>query len=30
MYNSRDIDFTLKDNEEKIYFYVNNCIDDNN
>ena len=30
MYNSRDIDFILKDNEEKTYFYVNNRIDDNN
>ena len=29
-YNSRDIDFTLKDNKEKTCFYVNNCIDDNN
>ena len=29
-YNSRDIDFTLKNNEEKTCFYVNNCIDDNN
>ena len=30
MYNSRDIDFILKDNKEKTYFYVNNRIDDNN
>ena len=29
-YNSRDIDFTLKNNEKKICFYVNNRIDDNN
>ena len=28
-YNSRDTDFTLKNNKEKTCFYVNNCIDDN-
>ena len=30
MYNSRDIDFILKNNKEKTCFYVNNRIDDNN
>ena len=29
MYSLCDIDFTLKNNERKICFYVNNCIDDN-
>ena len=29
-YNSRDIDFTLKNNNEKTCFYVNNRIDGNN
>ena len=29
-YNSRDIDFILKDNEKRTCFYVNNRIDDNN
>ena len=29
MYNSHDINFTLKDNKEKTCFYVNNRIDDN-
>ena len=29
MYSSRDIDFTLKNNEKKTCFYVNNRIDDN-
>ena len=30
MYNSRDIDFTLKNNDERMCFYINNRIDDNN
>ena len=30
MYNSRDINFILKNNEKKTCFYVNNRIDDNN
>ena len=29
-YNSCDIDFILKNNERKTYFYVNNRINDNN
>ena len=29
-YNSRNIDFILKNNDEKTCFYVNNYIDDNN
>ena len=29
-YNSRGINFTLKNNNEKTCFYINNCIDDNN
>ena len=29
-YNSRDIDFTLKNNDKKTCFYINNRIDDNN
>ena len=30
MYNSRDIDFTLKKSKKRIYFYINNRIDNNN
>ena len=30
MYNSRDINFTLKNNDKKIYFYIKNYIDNNN
>ena len=30
MYNSRNIDFTLKNNDERTYFYINNRIDNNN
>ena len=29
-YNSRDINFTSKNNDEKTCFYINNCINDNN
>ena len=29
-YNSRDIDFILKNNKKKKCFYINNRINDNN